>query len=73
MTYTYECEACQHLFDTQQSMNDAPLKKCPECNKMKLVKIITGIGGIKLKGTGFHDTDYNKYGRKEPKKEPKKE
>jgi len=25
MTYTYECEACQHLFDTQQSMNDATM------------------------------------------------
>ena len=64
-TYTYECGDCGYIFDIAQGMKERPKKKCPECKKLSLQKIITGIGGIKFNGSGFHDTDYGKYGPKE--------
>lgn len=64
-TYSYECEECGHAFDVVQGMKDKPKKKCPKCKKMKLQKVILGVGGIRFKGDGFHGTDYGKYGPKE--------
>jgi putative FmdB family regulatory protein len=41
-----------------QSMSAKPLKKCPECGKNKLKRLI-GIGaGVIFKGSGFYETDY---------------
>lgn len=64
-------------------MTAKPLKKCPECGKNKLVRLI-GIGaGIIFKGSGFYETDYRSEGYKQaakaekdaakPKKEEKSE
>ena len=41
-TYIYECSACEHSFEEWQKMTDDPLKKCPECGKKKLFKVLTG-------------------------------
>jgi putative FmdB family regulatory protein len=41
-TYIYECKACEHSFEEWQKMTDDPLKKCPECGKKKLFKVLTG-------------------------------
>jgi putative FmdB family regulatory protein len=30
-TYEYECSRCGLQFERQQTMTDAPIKKCPEC------------------------------------------
>lgn len=57
-TYQYECEACEHSFEHYQSMLDKKLKKCPECGKLKLVRLIGSGTGIIFKGTGFYETDY---------------
>jgi predicted nucleic acid-binding Zn ribbon protein len=39
-------------------MKDKPLKKCPECGKAALERLI-GIGAAVLfKGSGFYQTDY---------------
>ena len=57
-TYEYRCDACGHGFDEFQSITEAPLKKCPECGKLKLRRLF-GIGaGILFKGSGFYQTDY---------------
>ncbi len=41
--YDYECANCKHLVeDVFQKVTDKPLKKCPECGKKKLFRIITG-------------------------------
>ncbi|HVZ94761.1 MAG TPA: zinc ribbon domain-containing protein [Phycisphaerales bacterium] len=57
-TYDYECSACGHRFEEFQSMSAKPLKKCPECGKNALERLI-GIGaGIIFKGGGFYETDY---------------
>ncbi len=41
--YDYECSNCEHLVeDVFQKVTDKPLKKCPECGKHKLFKLISG-------------------------------
>ena len=57
-TYEYECKACKHEFEIFQSMKDDTLKKCPECGKNKLVRLIGTGAGIIFKGSGFYETDY---------------
>ncbi|MGE4285737.1 MAG: FmdB family zinc ribbon protein [Phycisphaerae bacterium] len=57
-TYDYKCQACGIEFEKFQQMSAPVLKKCPECGKMKLKRLIgTGSGAI-FKGAGFYETDY---------------
>lgn len=55
--YTYRCENCGVQFERQQSFNDQPLTRCPECNKKTLRKVYTPVG-IVFKGSGFYATDH---------------
>lgn len=57
-TYEYACDACEHHFEQFQGMADAPLRKCPECGKRKLQRLISGGAGFLFKGSGFYITDY---------------
>lgn len=57
-TYSYVCDACSHEFDLTQRMSDDPVKKCPNCGKNKLRRLIGGGAGIIFKGSGFYITDY---------------
>ena len=57
-TYEYVCDACGHEFELFQSMSASIKRKCPECSKLKLKRLI-GIGsGVIFKGSGFYQTDY---------------
>ena len=55
--YAYRCESCGVHFERQQSFSEAPLKRCPECNKHTLRKVI-GPVGVVFKGSGFYATDH---------------
>ena len=57
-TYDYECQGCGHVFEEFQSITEQPLKKCPECKKNKLKRLISGGAAILFKGSGFYQTDY---------------
>ena len=57
-TYEYKCENCDHHFENFQTMTSKPLRKCPECGKNKLIRLIGSGAGIIFKGTGFYQTDY---------------
>lgn len=57
-TYAYECDACGHQFDEFQSMKDEPLKKCPQCKKNKLRRLLGTGAALLFKGSGFYITDY---------------
>ena len=57
-TYDYKCDACKNEFEHFQSMKDAPVKKCPQCGKNKVKRLIGGGGGVLFKGSGFYETDY---------------
>ena len=57
-TYEYVCDECGHEFELFQSMSASIKRKCPECGKLKLKRLI-GIGsGVIFKGSGFYQTDY---------------
>ncbi|MCA8944109.1 MAG: zinc ribbon domain-containing protein [Planctomycetes bacterium] len=57
-TYAYECEACGHTFELFQSMTASVKRKCPECGKNKLQRLIGKGAAILFKGDGFYETDY---------------
>lgn len=49
------------VIEVKQGINDAPLKKCPQCNK-KVTRLISVTGEPQFKGKGFYKTDYKKGG-----------
>jgi putative FmdB family regulatory protein len=57
-TYEYECEGCGHQLEEFQSITEAPLRKCPECKRNKLQRLISGGAAVLFKGSGFYQTDY---------------
>ena len=57
-TYDYECDACKHKFELYQGINDEVQKKCPECKKNKLRRLLGTGAAIVFKGSGFYQTDY---------------
>jgi putative FmdB family regulatory protein len=57
-TYDYVCDACNHAFELFQPITDSPKKKCPECGKSKLRRLIGPGAAIVFKGSGFYKTDY---------------
>ncbi|MHC4924977.1 MAG: FmdB family zinc ribbon protein [Planctomycetota bacterium] len=59
-TYDYECASCGHAFEEFQMMSDKVLRKCPECKRMKLQRLLGAGSGIIFKGSGFYETDYKK-------------
>jgi len=73
-TYEYECKNCSHSFEKFQNMTDDTLKKCPECKKNSLKRLIGTGAGIIFKGSGFYETDYRSESYNKDKKkdtEPK--
>lgn len=56
--YDYKCDACDHEFELFQSITAKPQRKCPECGRMKLRRLIGPGAAIVFKGSGFYKTDY---------------
>jgi putative FmdB family regulatory protein len=61
--YEYQCQACGHEMEAWQKISDQPLRKCPECGKMKLQKLISAVG-FRLKGGGWYETDFKSDGKR---------
>ena len=57
-TYDYECDACGHTLEIFQSMTEGHKRKCPECGKNKLRRLIGAGAAVVFKGSGFYQTDY---------------
>jgi len=57
-TYEYVCDACDHAFELFQSMTAPVKRKCPECSKLTLRRLIGTGAGVIFKGGGFYETDY---------------
>ncbi|HAL45348.1 MAG: hypothetical protein A2Y12_01860 [Planctomycetes bacterium GWF2_42_9] len=74
-TYEYKCDNCEHFFEKFQSITAPVLKKCPECGKSTLKRLIGTGAGIIFKGSGFYQTDYrsDSYTQSAKKENPKKE
>jgi putative FmdB family regulatory protein len=61
-TYDYKCTKCQRSFAVEQSMRDAPLRKCEKCGG-KLEKQLPKSVSLIFKGSGFYATDYKNKGK----------
>src|SRR5512139_176539 len=55
--YEYQCQACGAQVEVMQKITDAPLKKCPECGKSRLTKLVSAPV-FRLKGGGWYETDF---------------
>ena len=55
--YEYRCGACGHHLEALQKMSEAPLRKCPECGKSQLKRLISA-SQFRLKGGGWYETDF---------------
>jgi putative FmdB family regulatory protein len=71
-TYEYICNNCQHEFEQFQSMKARPIRKCPECGKRNVQRLIGAGAGIIFKGSGFYQTDYRSEGYKKSAESEKK-
>ena len=56
--YEYECENCGRRFERMQSINDQPVRQCPECSGA--VHKVFHAAGIIFKGSGWYITDSRK-------------
>jgi putative FmdB family regulatory protein len=63
--YEYSCKACGAHHEAMQKMSDPPLKKCPACGRLRLVRLISAPV-FRLKGGGWYETDFksDKEGRR---------
>jgi len=55
--YEYQCQACEAVHEALQKISDPLLKKCPECGKSKLKKLVSAPS-FRLSGTGWYETDF---------------
>jgi putative FmdB family regulatory protein len=55
--YEYKCRACGAQVEALQKISDAPLKKCPECGKSQLQKLMSAPS-FRLAGGGWYETDF---------------
>jgi putative FmdB family regulatory protein len=55
--YEYRCGACGHHLEALQKMTEAPLRKCPDCGKLRLKRLVSA-SRFRLKGSGWYETDF---------------
>lgn len=54
-TYEYRCRDCGSTLEVVQSIHDAALTQCPDCQG-SLRKVFSNVGVV-FKGSGFYRTD----------------
>jgi putative FmdB family regulatory protein len=59
--YEYRCGACGHHLEALQKMTEAPLRKCPDCGKSQLKRLVSA-SQFRLKGSGWYETDFKNKG-----------
>ena len=55
--YEYQCPHCGYDEEVLQKITDKPLKKCPNCGKSGLKKLMSAPV-FRLKGSGWYETDF---------------
>jgi putative FmdB family regulatory protein len=55
--YEYQCRACDAQVEVLQKISDPPLKKCPECGRSQLKKLVSAPS-FRLAGGGWYETDF---------------
>ena len=55
--YEYQCKQCEHHLEAMQKVSDGPLRKCPNCGKSALQRLMSAPV-FRLKGGGWYETDF---------------
>lgn len=55
--YEYRCGACGHHLEALQKISEARLRKCPDCGKSQLRRLVSAPQ-FRLKGEGWYETDF---------------
>jgi len=55
--YEYQCSHCGHHHEELQKITDKPLRKCPECGRLTLKRLVSAPV-FRLKGGGWYETDF---------------
>lgn len=55
--YEYQCSSCGHHHEALQKVADKPLRKCPECGRSTLKRLMSAPV-FRLKGGGWYETDF---------------
>ena len=58
-TYEYQCQACDAVYDLQQSFSAEPTHTCEECGK-GIAKRVLHAPRVVFKGSGWYITDSRK-------------
>ena len=66
--YDYRCQECDHEVEALQTMSDAPLTLCPNCQKEALKKMVSAPA-FSFKGDGWYKDLYGKPAPKVEKSE----
>ena len=55
--YEYQCSSCGHHHEELQKVSDGPLRKCPDCGRNTLKRLLSAPA-FRLKGGGWYETDF---------------
>lgn len=55
--YEYGCSSCGHALEALQKLSDKQLRKCPECGRQTLKRLMSAPA-FRLKGGGWYETDF---------------
>ena len=55
--YEYQCSSCGHRHEELQKISDGPLRKCPDCERNTLKRLVSAPA-FRLKGGGWYETDF---------------
>ena len=58
MLYEYKCAKCNNVFEIEHKINLKPRKRCPNCKKYSLKRLISMGGNFILKGKGWFKDGY---------------
>lgn len=70
-TYVYECAECEHRFEVFQSFSAKAMRKCPQCRRSALRKVLFPAGVV-FKGSGFYVNDSRSAAAKKTKSDSAK-
>jgi len=70
--YDYKCLVCEKTIEIVHSIKSAAKKKCPNCGKLKLQRLISKNVSIIFKGDGFYRSiDYINQKARDEKGKPR--
>jgi putative FmdB family regulatory protein len=55
--YEYQCQRCGHHHEALQKISDPQLRKCPECGRSSLKRLVSAVR-FRLAGSGWYETDF---------------